>query len=116
MAAGGDASQEWDSDRYVAHAPFVPLVGQSVIDLVNPQSGGRILDVGCGDGVLSEKIREAGAIVVGVDDAPDMVEAARRRGIDARVIDACNMTFKAEFDAVFPMLRCTGCGAIQTLS
>jgi 2-polyprenyl-3-methyl-5-hydroxy-6-metoxy-1,4-benzoquinol methylase len=60
-------AQEWKVDRYAEHAPFVPLLGQSVLGLLNPQRGERILDVGSGDGALSAKIREAGATVVGVD-------------------------------------------------
>jgi trans-aconitate methyltransferase len=72
-----------------------------VLELLKPQSGERILDVGCGDGVLSKKILEAGAMVVGVDGSPDMVEAARRRGIDARLASAFHLSFEAEFDAAF---------------
>jgi SAM-dependent methyltransferase len=101
MNAGGGVAQKWKTDRYAEHAPFVPLLGESLVDLLNPQPGERILDVGCGDGVLFEKIRQAGAAVVGVDDSPDMVEAAKRHGIDARLIDACDLPFDAQFDAAF---------------
>ena len=101
MSPGNGACQEWKADRYAEHAPFVPLFGQRVLDLLNPQRGERILDLGCGNGVLSEKIREAGATVVGVDGSPDMVDAARHRGIDARLIDATDLAFDAEFDAAF---------------
>jgi 2-polyprenyl-3-methyl-5-hydroxy-6-metoxy-1,4-benzoquinol methylase len=51
-----------------------------------PSPGERILDLGCGDGVLTEKIVAAGAVVAGVDAAPDMVAAARTRGLDARLM------------------------------
>jgi len=101
VSAVNQTSQEWKADRYREHAPFVPLLGQSVLDLLNPRAGERILDVGCGDGALSVKICEAGATVVGVDGSPDMVEAAQRRGIDARLSDACDLVFEAEFDAAF---------------
>lgn len=101
MIGGSRASQEWRAERYEEHAPFVPLLGQSVLDLLNPQSGERILDVGCGDGVLSAKIRQVGATVVGVDGSPDMVGAAKQRGIDARLIDVRDLAFDAEFDAAF---------------
>lgn len=69
--------------------------------MLNPQPGERILDLGCGDGVLSEKIVAAGAELVAVDAAPDMVAAARARGLDARVMPGQELTFEGEFDAVF---------------
>jgi SAM-dependent methyltransferase len=94
-------AQEWKPDRDAEHAPFVPLLGLSVLGLLNTQPGERILDVGCGDGVLSARISEAGAAVVGVDGSPDMVAAARQRGIEARLADAFALTFEAEFDAAF---------------
>ncbi len=94
-------TQEWKADRYAEHAHFVPTLGQAVLDLLNPQPGERILDLACGDGVLSEKIKDRGAIVVGVDASADMIAAAKGRGIDARAMDGFNLTFDAEFDAVF---------------
>ncbi len=70
--------------------------------------GERILDLGCGDGELTEKIAAAGARVVGVDSSPGMVAAAQRRGVDARIADAHNLSFNSEFNVVFRTLRCTG--------
>jgi trans-aconitate methyltransferase len=101
MSGGEPGTQEWEADRYAEHAPFVPVLGLPVIELLNPQPGERILDVGCGNGALSQKLCETGAMVVGVDGSPDMVEAARQRGIDARLADAFALTFRAEFDAAF---------------
>jgi len=100
-STGDEVAQEWKADRYAEHAPFVPLLGQPVLDLLNPQPGEHILDVGCGDGELSARISEAGARLVGVDASPDMVAAAKQRGIDARLADAFHLSFNAEFDAVF---------------
>jgi trans-aconitate methyltransferase len=79
----------------------VPALGQPVLDLLQPEPGERILDLGCGDGVLTEKLVALGAKVVGVDNSPDMITAARGRGIDARMMDARSLTFENEFDAVF---------------
>lgn len=101
MSAAGPVAQEWKADCYAEHAPFVPVLGLPVVELLNPQPGERILDVGCGDGALSEVLLNRGATVVGVDGSPDMVAAAKQRGIDSRLADAFDLPFEAEFDAVF---------------
>jgi trans-aconitate methyltransferase len=91
----------WTSETYRANAAYVPALGAAVFDLLNPKIGEHILDVGCGEGSLTEKIIAAGATVVGIDASPEMVAAATARGIDARVIDAQRLPFDREFDAVF---------------
>jgi SAM-dependent methyltransferase len=93
--------QTWNAGRYAEHAHFVPALGQPVIELLDPQPGERILDLGCGDGILSEKIAALGAAVTGVDLSLSMVEAARQRGLNALVMDGYNLTFDREFDGVF---------------
>ena len=95
------ARQRWSAERYAETAHFVSALGAPVLELLAPSPGERILDLGCGDGVFAEKIVAAGATVIAVDAAPDMVAAARARGIDARVMDGQRLTFTGEFDAVF---------------
>jgi trans-aconitate methyltransferase len=95
------AKQYWSAERYAETANFVPALGAPVLELLAPLPGERILDLGCGDGVLTEKIAAAGATVVAVDAGPDMIAAARARGIDARVMDGQKLVFTGEFDAVF---------------
>jgi len=93
--------QEWNAEQYAKNARFVSDLGQAVLDLLNPQPGERILDLGCGDGALTERLVAAGANVVGVDSSADMVRAAKDRGLDARVVDGYTLEFDSEFDAVF---------------
>ena len=95
------SSQQWNAATYADNARFVPALGQPVLDLLQPQSGERILDLGCGDGALTEKLVALGAQVVGIDASPDMIAAASQRGLDARVTDARALVFENEFDAVF---------------
>ncbi len=97
--AGG--THKWDAGLYATHAAFVPALGAPVLDLLAPQPGERILDLGCGDGVLTQKLVDARAIVVGVDADPQMVAAAKEKGLDARRGDARHLAFDGEFDAVF---------------
>jgi trans-aconitate methyltransferase len=93
--------QQWSARRYAETAYFVPALGVPVLELLAPSAGERILDLGCGDGVLTERIVAAGAAVVAIDAAPDMAAAAGARGIDARVMAGQNLTFEREFEAVF---------------
>jgi trans-aconitate methyltransferase len=94
-------TQTWSPADYRTHAAFVPALGAPLLARLAPRSGERILDVGCGDGVLTAEIAASGAEVVGVDASPAMVAAAVARGLDARLIDARALTFEHEFDAVF---------------
>jgi trans-aconitate methyltransferase len=94
-------SQPWSADAYAEHAGYVPAFGTEVLALLDPRPGERILDLGCGDGVLSAQIAGAGARVIGVDSSADMAAAARERGLDARVMDAHALDFGRAFDAVF---------------
>ncbi len=93
--------QTWNPDQYARTAAFVPALGMPVLDLLDPQPGERILDLGCGDGVLTEKLAGLGCQVIGVDSSPAQVAAAQARGLDARVVDARALPFDADFDAVF---------------
>jgi SAM-dependent methyltransferase len=51
---------------------------------------------------LSLKIIDRGAeVVVGIDNSPEMVAAAREKGVFAELVDAADMEFSQEFDAAF---------------
>jgi SAM-dependent methyltransferase len=95
------ADQTWDPQRYARNARFVSDLAAAVVELLAPRAGERILDLGCGDGVLTAKLAEIGCDVVGIDGSSAQIEAARKLGLDARVMDAEQLTFDNEFDAVF---------------
>jgi trans-aconitate methyltransferase len=94
-------AQTWDPDVYAKNARFVAELGQPVVELLAARPGERILDLGCGDGVLTQKLAELGCDVVGVDASAALVGRARELGLDARVADGQRLEFAAEFDAVF---------------
>ena len=93
--------QTWDPDRYARNARFVADLGAPVVELLAPRAGERILDLGCGDGVLTAKLALLGCQVIGVDASHQQVDAARKLGLDARVMNGEALDFDGEFDAVF---------------
>jgi 2-polyprenyl-3-methyl-5-hydroxy-6-metoxy-1,4-benzoquinol methylase len=82
-----NVANRWSAADYAKNAAFVPRLGDAVLQLLDPRPGELILDVGCGDGVLTRRIVEIGASVTGLDSSEEMVEAARARGIHAFVAD-----------------------------
>ena len=95
------STSQWDAADYARNGGFVPALGQAALDLLDPQPGEHILDVGCGDGTLTLKIKDAGADVVGIDNSLSMIAAAKAKGLDARLIDAADLRFSEAFDAAF---------------
>src|SRR5882757_3039095 len=93
--------QTWDAAEYARRGRFVADLAGGVFELLNPQRGERILDLGCGDGALTRKIADAGAEVIGADSSPEMIRAAQALGLDARLIGGEVLAFDSEFDAVF---------------
>lgn len=93
--------QSWSSETYRKNASFVADLGADVLGWLAPCAGERILDLGCGDGALTEKLLQAGAEVIGIDTSKELLAAALARGIDARLISAEALAFNDEFDAVF---------------
>ena len=72
-----------------------------VVELLEPEPGEYILDLGCGDGALTEKLADMGCTVVGVDGSAEQIKAARGLGLDAHTMDGHRLTFEPTFDAVF---------------
>ncbi len=94
-------TNQWNSQTYDQNARFVSDLGMPVVELLAPVAGERVLDLGCGDGVLTAKLQAIGCTVVGVDPSEDFVQAAIARVVDARLGDARKLDFQDEFDAVF---------------
>lgn len=95
------STQTWEPERYARNARFVTDLGMPVVNLLAPRPGERTLDLGCGDGVLAAKLAEMGCEVIAVDASEMQVQAARKRGVDARVVAGEALQFGNEFDAVF---------------
>ena len=86
-------SQHWEKEKYEKNARFVSDYGKELIEWLNPKKDEYILDLGCGDGVLTKEISKYGCKVLGLDGSQKFVEATRKLGVDAIQGDAQNMNF-----------------------
>jgi trans-aconitate 2-methyltransferase len=93
----------WDAKKYQQRHSYVFEYGQAVLDLLAPQAGERILDLGCGSGQLTAAIAGAGVSVIGLDSSPEMLAEARAQhpDVEFRLGDAAEFTLEAPVDAVF---------------
>lgn len=125
-ASGGEPRPSGNADRVeigkfdaIAHRFWDPHGEFRPLHLINPLrtayvagrcqiKGARILDIGCGGGLLCEALQALGARVTGIDLAPAMLETARLHaaergiGIDYRLLQAEDLAAAepASFDAV----------------
>lgn len=95
------SGQTWNPDVYQRNARYVSDLAAPVLELLAARPGERILDLGCGDGVIAKDLADYGCDVVAIDASPELVAAAVARGVAASVQDARSLTFAEEFDAVF---------------
>jgi trans-aconitate methyltransferase len=91
----------WNPDSYSKTARFVSDLGEPLLQLLDPKPGEVILDLGCGDGALTEKITAAGSVVIGVDASLAQLRASRKRSLDVLLMDGQQLAFRKPFDAVF---------------
>jgi 23S rRNA-/tRNA-specific pseudouridylate synthase/SAM-dependent methyltransferase len=79
-ATSWDHVAEWYTDlieeRRSDHHELVILPG--TVRLLDAKPGQRVLDLACGQGILSRRLSQLGVGVVGVDASPKLIEAARR--------------------------------------
>ena len=95
--------QQWNATLYDEAHQFVSAYGQGIAQLLAPQQGEHILDVGCGTGDLMATFAEAGADVVGIDQSAQMIAAAQQKypALSFEVANICTWEKQSTYDAVF---------------
>jgi trans-aconitate methyltransferase len=95
--------QAWSPHHYDRAGAFVPKLGADLLELLSPQAGERVLDLGCGTGDLTAKLAASGALVVGLDASSDMVNEARLKypSLTFRLGDGQKLDYDQQLDAVF---------------
>ncbi|PAX53150.1 class I SAM-dependent methyltransferase [Brunnivagina elsteri] len=107
------STNTWDTALYEGKHAFVWKYGEDLLNLLSPQPGEKILDLGCGTGQLTAKIAETGAIALGIDADAAMIAGANANypnsdlnpdlnlNLNFAVADAASFKFDTAFDAVF---------------
>ncbi|WP_171681081.1 bifunctional 2-polyprenyl-6-hydroxyphenol methylase/3-demethylubiquinol 3-O-methyltransferase UbiG [Pelistega suis] len=98
------ASKWWDPD-----SEFKPLhdINPLRLQWIEEQIGGslqglRVLDVGCGGGILAESMAKKGAQVTGIDLAPKSLQVAKLHGLESGIKVDYHCIAAEEFAAAHP--------------
>ena len=94
--------QTWNPETYGRDGAFVHELAGGVLEWLAPQAGERILDLGCGDGQLTQRIAASGASVIGIDASPGNGHGRPRPRREADEGSAEKLPYPDRiFDAVF---------------
>lgn len=109
---GWAVNYEQDAARWEAAGGY-PFGGRTqvlrkVLELAGTRRGDKVLDLGCGPGVLLEPFSRAGCEVYGVDSARQMLALAERRvpGVHLCLADIRD-ALPAEWGSGFRAITCT---------
>ncbi len=119
----------WNAEAYAQNFAFVPQHGTELIALLDKATAHTVLDLGCGNGVLTKRLSDEGFAVKGIDASDAQLQLARQHYPEISFCkgDATNFTLENPVDAVFSnavlhwinrekhpeMLRCV-CRALKT--
>jgi len=94
---------EWNAQNYYETCGRVTEHGIKLVDILKEKKCSRVLDLGCGTGVLTNEISGFTDEVIGIDSSPAMVKKAKELfpHLEFIVMDACSLDWKDHFDAVF---------------
>src|SRR5438132_13518214 len=88
----------WEKGDFTEIAALMRQSGEALIQSIPITPPVRVLDLGCGDGTTAIPLARAGAEVVGIDIARNLVEAGNKRAAEAGLSrlkfqegDACNL-------------------------
>ncbi|KAL1919352.1 uncharacterized protein VTP21DRAFT_2045 [Calcarisporiella thermophila] len=88
---------QWNPCNYAETGSFVPQLTEGVLSLLALQQNDTLLDLGCGDGILTKRLEQLCSHVKGVDSSQSMIDAARTLGCkDVEVVDGQQLSSWAE--------------------
>ena len=95
-----DFAQVYEAHR---HYGYHHLIDELEFAVLRPfAEGRRVLEAGCGTGLILKRAAEVAERAVGVDLSPGMLEKAKARGLEVSCSDLCALPFEnGEFDTVY---------------
>lgn len=92
----------WDPGQYLAFNDHRDRPARELLSRVAARSARRVVDLGCGAGNLTPLLaqRWPGVEIEATDSSPEMVAAARARGVDARLEDVREWAPQPDTDVV----------------
>ena len=104
------ADSWWDPDGDFAPIHRMNPLRLGYIDDRAPLAGRRVLDIGCGGGILSEAMAAAGAEVTGIDLAPGPLAVARRHagetGVEVEYLESSGEQLADERPESYDIVTC----------
>lgn len=106
------AKDHWSSQAYQSSAAFVPKLTTKVLSYLDVKPNDRILDIGCGDGVLTARIAQAASQgeVLGLDASKSFISSAQEqyssancsfKRQDCSKLEGCSEAINGSWDKVF---------------
>ncbi len=94
---------EWNAEKYTRDFSFVPQHGAELITLLDKASAHTVLDLGCGNGILTKQLTDAGYTAFGLDLSDAQLTLAKQNYPDIPFIqgDATDFTLETQVDAIF---------------
>ena len=77
------ANRWWDRDSEFKPLHDINPLRLNFIDSISPLNGKRVLDVGCGGGILSESMAQRGAKVTGIDMGETPINVAKLHSLES---------------------------------
>ena len=106
------AKDHWSSQKYQDAAGFVPKLTSTVVSYLDAQPNDRVLDIGCGDGVLTAQIANScsSGQVLGLDASQSFIQTAQEEYAssnctfqfqDCTTLEDCPDAVNGSWDKVF---------------
>jgi SAM-dependent methyltransferase len=97
---GERKSRGWFERWMIGLSPFMPTGVEKILEAAGDLNGRRVLELGCGSGLLTGELARNGARVSAIDISPEACQRSAERNrqfiphlVDIRPMDVCRLTF-----------------------